>query len=394
MPLRGVAVVKRVGGWGVWLGVVALIAYLVVAPEHFHWDVRTYYAAADAVLSGTDPYRAGAAVEVGFVVNVLPFVYPPAIAVVLAPVALLPESVAIGVWLVVELAAVVAMVATWRRLIGPFPLDARLALLLLFGFDAALYTGIASGNVAVFEALALAVAFDGLLRDRPVRFAVLVVAAAAVKLVPIVYLPCLLVWGGPRRHRVLAWAVVAVAAIAVAQLVLAPAWCAEFWSAATALDERRWPNPTTLAFVRDVADRGFAIPPWPAYVVIVATVLAVTSWRVVRLRPAPRAIVPLLFVVAALVLPRFKNYTYVELLPAAIVCLRAVTRPARIALAALLGVVLPWSYLLVASPRICRSLETALPVSRDVWGYTALAGAFALWCIYLVRVLPRARTSH
>jgi hypothetical protein len=302
--------------------------------------------------------------------------------------------VAIAVWLVAELAAAVAMVATWRRLIGPFPVDARLALLLVLGFDAALYTAFASGNVAVFEALALAVAFEGLVRDRPVRFAVLVVAAAAVKVVPIVYLACLLVWGGPRRHRVLAWALAAAAAIALAQLVVAPAWCAEFWAAATALDERRWTNPTTLAAVRDFADRAFAIPVWPAYLAIAAAVLAVTGWRLARARPSPRVAAPLVFVVAALVLPRFKSYSYVELVPAAIVCLRALARPARLALAALLGAVLPWSYLLVASPGFCRSLEATLPVSRYVWGYTPLAGAFALWLVYLARVVGRGASAR
>jgi hypothetical protein len=389
--------------WPVAAAMAACVVYLVVAPQHFHWDFRIYQRAAATWLGGGDPYGGSYEVEIGFVTNKLPFVYPPAGLVLFAPFALLPEAVAVCAWLALELAAVVLLIRVWQRFVpirldvrdllpngsavegqrGVF--DGRHGLLLLFGFNAALYTALASGNVALFEALALYVAFDALLRERPGQFAALVVAAAAVKVLPVVFLGFLLVWGGPRRWRALAAAAVAVAVLAAITAAVAPAY---LHAASAQLDERRWNNPTVLAMLRDLADRtGLALPTTAIYALLAAAVLAVTGWRITKTRPEARTLVPLIFVVAALVLPRFKNYSYVELLPAAFVALRACRRAERFALAALLGVVLPWSYLLVASPAWCRALEGALPVSRYVWGYTALAGAFAVWGVYLTRVL-------
>ena len=356
----------------VWAVGAALVVYLVAAPEHFHWDFRVYDRAAHTWLGGGDAYAGGYPVEIGFVDNALPFVYPPIALLAFAPFTLLPEPLAILAWLAIEIAAAAALLATWRRFVVAFPIDARLGLLLLFGFNGALYTSLASGNIALLEALALYVAFDALLRERPARFAALVVAAAAFKILPLVFLPCLVVWGGPRRWRALIGAVLAACALAAITAAVAPAY---LHAAAAQLDERRWTNPTTLAALRDLADRtGLPIAPTAIYACLAAAVLAVTAARVRQVRPDPRTLVPLLFVVAALVLPRFKSYSYVELLPAAIVALRACHRGGRLSLAVLLGVVLPWSYLLVASPAWCRSLEHAIPVSRYVWGYTPLAG--------------------
>ncbi len=384
------AAADRGGRWARAL-VAALLAlavmYLIVAAQHFHWDFRVYYRAAATWVGGGDPYARGYPVEIGFVAGPLPFVYPPVALAAFAPLTLLPESAAVLVWLGLELGALIALVRTWRRF-APVPLDARRGLFLLFAFNGALYAALASGNVALFEALALFVGFDALLRDRPGRFAALVVATGALKVLPLLWLGALLVWGGPRRGRVLGLALGGVALLAALTAVLAPAYLE---AAAAQLDERRWTNPTTLAALRDLLERTeLALSPLAVYAVSAAAILAITAARIARLRPPARTLVPFLFVVAALVLPRFKNYSYVELLPAALVAIQACGRPARIALVALLCVVLPWSYLLVASPTWCQALEHALPVSRFVWGYTPLAGAFTLWLVYLARVLPAA----
>jgi alpha-1,2-mannosyltransferase len=380
----------RALGWVVAAVIAVAVVYLIVAPGAFHWDFRVYVRASDTWLHGGDPYAVGDDVTIGFVTAKLPFVYPPITLAAFAPFALLPEPVAIAAWLAIELAAAVLLVRVWRRFVpfAPSLLDARLALLLLFAFNAALYTALASGNVALLEALALYAGFDALLAQRPGRFAALVVAAAAFKVLPALFLAFLLVWGGPRRWRALAGALLALAVIAAITYALAPGY---LHAAAATLDERRWTNPTVLAMLRDLADRtGVALPAVAIWLASAAVMLAITSVRIARTRPPARMLVPLIFVVAALVLPRFKSYSYVELIPAAIVALRAVRGPARFALAVLLGAVLPWSYLLVASPAACRALEHALPVSRYVWGYVPLLAAFVVWMIYLAH-LPDAR---
>lgn len=370
------------------LVIAAALVYLVVGAEHFHWDFRIYHRAATKVVHGVDPYELGTFVDVGLVEGVpLPFVYPPVILVLFLPFTVMPEVPAAIVWLVLKLVATGALILVWRRFVA-FTVDWRLGLLLLLGFDAALYTDLASGNVAILEALALTLGFDALLRERPFTFAALVVAAGAIKLVPLVFLGALVFWGGPRRYRALAAAVAGAVAIAALHLVVAPTMSHEFWTAASSrIDERKWPNPTTLAFVRDLG------LPDAVYPVLALAVLAVTAHRLYVLRPPARAVVPLVFVVAALVLPRFKNYTYIELLPAAIACFHVLDRPRRMLLGALVGVTLPWTYLFVAVPAWNSALEHAIPVDRSVWGYAALYAAIALWLLYLVRVLPMARRS-
>jgi hypothetical protein len=69
----------------------------------------------------------------------------------------------------------------------------------IFGLNAAFFWDILSGNISLFEQTLIWVALACLLDRRPVVFAVLLVLAAQIKLVPVLFLALLLVYDAKPR---------------------------------------------------------------------------------------------------------------------------------------------------------------------------------------------------
>ncbi|HEY7358190.1 MAG TPA: glycosyltransferase family 87 protein [Ktedonobacterales bacterium] len=84
-------------------------------------DFRIYYAAAKVWLSGGDPYRLALLQHVDPTVSILGYVYPLWALVLIAPLTLLPLTQAAGVWLVLNIEALLAVVLLLGRTlhIGP-----------------------------------------------------------------------------------------------------------------------------------------------------------------------------------------------------------------------------------------------------------------------------------
>lgn len=143
-PVVSVLLVAAVAA--VWVGVVA---WLVDDPTRVGVDyVAAYHSAAHHVLDGVSPYPRphDASLDAGSA-----YVYPPTLAVAIAPLALLPQSVAVGLWvafLVAALALAIALcgVRDWRCF-------AAVALW------APAVSGIQTGNLSIVLALLAAAAW-------------------------------------------------------------------------------------------------------------------------------------------------------------------------------------------------------------------------------------------
>ncbi|REJ75088.1 MAG: DUF2029 domain-containing protein [Acidobacteria bacterium] len=379
-----------------------LVAVWQTASEPKQWDLGVYRGAARVVADRGDPYepsQLSAQIDQGSAH--LSFVYPPHVASALgaarraADAIGLPraEPLAEGIrvdatffgFLALKLAAAAVLLWIWSAL--PLASDAgitraqRLAVLLLVavaGFHETLLRDLYAGNISVFEQLALWLGFAALLAGAPVVAALSIAAAALVKGPLAVFLPLVLLPPGPGAgsatppwgRRSLAAALGALCAVALPLLGAATTTLdARGWrTRLAALDERGSSNPSTLSLARDLLGEplpggppsGWPLAVWMVLAAVVAAVSArqlVQRWRV-RGRPCLRLEdVLLLTCAASLVLPRFKNYSFLMLVPAATWALLRLGGASR------------WGLLLL--------LTVAL------WEYQALLAATVLWLLLL-----------
>jgi len=302
--------------------VLAALVYYASRGAHLQWDAKIYLAAARAARAGLDPYVLTHLTLAPGRPAALPFLYPP---VALSPfllLAQLPVPRALALWMTLHAALLVGLVVVWRRFFMPRVPWSALALVALFGSNAAALWDLRAGNVALVEALLLWTAFACFAAGRRRAFAALVVAASVFKLAPAVFLLLLLVPTARAKARPLlfAGALVGLCALVGGPFLIGPAAA---WRGFLANLPSGFPvgdaNPSAWAaiesgaraFVADAAWRERIVPlAWAAYAA--ALLAASAPW----LRGAWRAGDPVRWTMGATVLylllaPRPMAYGFV-----------------------------------------------------------------------------------
>ncbi|MEP0823291.1 MAG: DUF2029 domain-containing protein [Ignavibacterium sp.] len=314
-----------------------VLLFLALSPDQFQWDFKTYYYAADAFLQGQNPYsletlKALSGDQVQF-----RYVYPPLTLWAFVPFALLPAQSATAVFLVLKAIVAVILIRFWATRFLKEPRWPLFALFCLFGMNAALYTDFSAGNISVFEELVLWAAFWFFLRERYGMFCAFILIAASFKLTPLLFLALLWLSDHPRRHRLIALSTAVFAGSLVLTALVSPNL---FFSFLDNLDQpagRGIVNPSSLMFFTSGFERlgaltGMNLPsiiPILAYLAFVV-ILTVTALRTVRPHLAGRdpdtrmIVLFFLIVTSCLILPRFKDYSFILLiLPAYFVVFRS-----------------------------------------------------------------------
>jgi hypothetical protein len=201
--------------------IAAIVVMHVVAVARLQWDFHVYLRAVRIALRGWDPYSLSSAAQGGR--PLLPFVYPPITLAFFMPLALLPAKAAAAVWIALKAALLAGLIVTWWRFVPRAGL-VTVAVLGVFGWNAAALRDLEAGNMAIVEAALLWGAFACYVAGRRGPFAALVVVAACFKLAPAAYLLLLLVPAGdrPPRPAMLAAALVALAALVAGPYLIPP----------------------------------------------------------------------------------------------------------------------------------------------------------------------------
>ena len=163
------------------------------------WDLKTYLYAARAAVQGLNPYDPASLEAIAGRPVPFPWLYAPIALLPFLALSALPLHAALVLWIGLKIAALGIVVLCWRRDFVPEAPWTAVALVAVFGCDAAALADLRAGNLGIFEAALLALAFSAWLRGRARTFAAFVVAASLFKLVPILYLGLLLVPGHPAR---------------------------------------------------------------------------------------------------------------------------------------------------------------------------------------------------
>ena len=301
--------------------------WLIANSGSFLWDFKTYYAAGRAYLTGLDPYSLRDLSIVSSQTILFPYVYPPHTLIVAGLLAVPSYPVTVIFFLVVKVLALGALLLIWKK---HFLHDLATPLFVLFSFfafNAALVRDFETGNISVFEQLGLWFAFSLLLRDRWWGFAVILLVVGSVKLTPLLFLLLPLLLGGRRRAIVTASSAGAAVVLGAGVAVLSPRLFSGFMQNIHEPAGRGIVNPSLYqAFVdgQGFLERhaGIHLPGWLAVLVFCLSsfcILVLAGWGIRTLSRQGRANRKLLIVlfsciVYALLMPRFKDYSYLLLL--------------------------------------------------------------------------------
>ena len=309
------------------LDLIVLAAFLVAVAAGswmglFQWDTEVYFWAGRAWMNGADPYDLMLLTKMTGKLP-LPFVYPPTVLPFLGILSLLPLSLFHLVFFAAKVGALILLIRCWRRIVGEHA--GGLVWFAMLGFRGSLFSDLGAGNIAVFEALLVWLALEAWIEGRTERFAALIVLVGQPKLAPLALL-AMLTWRSPRHRRILAGSIAGLAALMGTLVAISPDAWSRFLSMAAAIDERGLNNQSQAAFWRDLLGVAIgSVASGKALIPYLLTSLAIglTTWTVGHRSAGGekenRRRAALLSVLAyALIVPRFKSYSYLLLAPAAV----------------------------------------------------------------------------
>ena len=373
---------------GVVVAVLALLAALVVGSAlPAGYDFRAYWLAGQHILSGA-PLYPGQDTILG-----LPdeFRYLPIVAVLFVPFALLPYSVALAIWTLLQVTTAAAVGIALIRQLPPLWRPWAAA---GYVFFLGLVLEVTLGNVNLIS-LGLALA-AWRFRDRAIPAGILLAAAVGLKFLPLTLLLFYVASG--RWRPVLTGAVIGTAALVVGALGL-PDRTAEYVRFAPRLLEQDWvyahinrPGPGELAGV-------FWSDWFPLALAVGAVLVAIAAGIAARRDPSDENAWHALTLATAGYLAPFGYFwtTFLILsLPLAAETLRrAAARPAAERVPIIVGVVISW---VLMEPQ---QVGTLVPILLHLVGVALL---FVLAIVMLMRPSPsttgvtlpstRARTSQ
>ena len=316
------------------------MSYRIFTNPGLQGDLRIYHAAATAWAEGRNPYEAGALTGAGGKTQVLPFVYPPVALPLLRPLLVFDYRTTYYAFFALKIAAVAALILLWQR--SFFPDDASRACLYLLcalAYGQTIKMDLRAGNISLFEQVLIWTAALAFLRRRPWVYAALIAAAALFKLMAAGLL-LLLVERDRRSRLALLAGAAGLALVYGLSAAVHPDLFAGFLRNAAALDDRGSVNPALLALIRDGLERlaGGMVPPHLDMILygLMALLIGLTSLTVVRRcgladdRECVDRESALFLVIFAytLISPRFKDYSYILLIPPSVYVVVTVLRSA------------------------------------------------------------------
>jgi Glycosyltransferase family 87 len=314
--------------------VVGLIAIVGVRWYAYQWDFHMFMGAARDFEAGRMPYRG-----VG-----LSFYHPPMLLHVYGLFAALPTWLALTLWYVLKLVALVSLFSLWNKHYVPIRYTAATIAFLLLAYDAAIYSDLVAGNLSVFEELLLWLAFVNLLKDRYWAFGLILLVASQVKLTPLFFAVLLVTVPAKPQWAWFFATIVGFFAVFSCNYWLHPDLFSEFFRVSALLDERGTQSASLLALVRDVLENLHILAADKskldelAYVAIAGIISLSSLWLLIKYRKAvkkldQRLLIGFACMLFAIVSPRLKSYTYILLIPPTLYLLQVIEWRRQVALA-------------------------------------------------------------
>lgn len=363
----------------------------------YQLDLKTYYYAGKAFASGLNPYDVNVLSELaGDPVN-HPFVYPPATLLLFRHLANQDFVTTYYLYLAIKGIALAMLMYLWKRRFLP-AMDAYFVLFCIVAFNAAIYIDLRTGNISILEQLLIWTALIFLTR-KPLLFMLIILIVASFKISPILFLGMLLLYGGSKKNIYFVVATLLFLIMHLGSFYLNPDLYTNFVSALAELDERGVFNPSTYALVTHLfewlgARTGTVFPEYVergVYLFVAASIgiVAWRSWLILRSEFSHKSDlvgIYLALLTYALVLPRFKPYSYILVLVPCYYILSRVrghhyfSTPIRLLRehsALFVMALISSAYAIVFRQNI---------YPNSFIGYSPLIATFIVWCLYILTI--------
>lgn len=161
----------------------------------FGYDGLVYLAAARAIAAGQSPYSPLTPYLPEAPVQILPYLYPPVLAIILTPLALVPYTIALNIWMMLVAMASLALIPLLRQWVG-WPIAIAGVLLFVPVYDAGWH-----GQINAFLAVVLTLSARAALRNDQAISGRWLALGALLKLTPGISLLVLAARGHWRAFR-------------------------------------------------------------------------------------------------------------------------------------------------------------------------------------------------
>ncbi len=308
-----------------WILAVVFVAYVGItvydiATKSRQHDFATYYFAAKAYGQGSNPYDLDVLSSLAKREIQFPFLYPPISLRFFSVLSFVEYEVAYNVFLFLKVLALAGIVILWGKYFCDT--DGERTLMLLFStlaFDQTVLRDLTTGNISLFEQVFFWLAFLFLLKDRFTLFAVFIFVAALFKpLALLMLLPLALVL---KKNVTKPFLLVTLLFGLVHGLsaLLGPDLVREFLYRAHLPHDGLVSNPSSLEIMRITANlypQLQSIFGPSTYVIMYAVFVTIILGMSVLILPRldVKTGIMCALLVYALIVPRFKNYSYILLI--------------------------------------------------------------------------------
>jgi hypothetical protein len=324
-------VLKRLVVGLLFLYCISLIVYISNHSDQLQWDFEVYYYAAKAYAAGLNPYDVKTVSEVAQTPRILhlnlKFVYLPVTLLFFRLFLLVDYNTAFHLFLVLKCILLIGLVYLWRKEFLKGEKDLLFYFFCLLAFNGAIYLDMRAGNISILEQFLIWVAFYFFLRRRVVLFCLFILVAAIFKVTPLLFL--FLLWFSKERKKYI-YAIgsfILFLAIQLMSYMTSPHLLVNFVHNACGLPDYGIKNPSTFTLVRHLlhllSDKtGIVMTPkieLAVFFAIIAVIIFVArraymALGSVRVKDKERIVLFLACLVYALILPRFKDYSYILLI--------------------------------------------------------------------------------
>jgi hypothetical protein len=310
-----------------------VVVHLARNPDVFQWDFRTCYFAAKAHALGLNPYDIQNLGEISPVEISIPYHYQPLVLYLFYPFLLMRYSVACQAFLFINIIIIIYLFYSWRYYFINYSNIVTYCLFIMIAFNNTIYRSLAAGNISLFEQFIVWTALVFLVHRRRFLFCLSIVLAAIFKFQLILFLGLLFLSEGKKPALIqFGLSSLGFAVIVGVPCLSAPNLFPHFLTAAqdAAVGEIGDINPSTLAIIIDFLNRFSKLINFPRpsiiakgiYLSVVTSILIISRRALIALKSlddVEKKKLSLLFacMVYSLIVPLFKDYTFILLLPPA-----------------------------------------------------------------------------
>jgi hypothetical protein len=360
--------------------------------KRFQWDFKTHYCAARVSEMGLNfydqPYlRHFCSPDVQQYYS-----YTPLSIWFFRFFALFDYPTAYLIFFILKLVVLAGLLFLWKKIFLEEEGDLGFFVFALLAFNSALYVDLLAGNISLLEQLGLWLGFFFLLRRKLFLFGLCVVVIANFKVVPLAFLILLLFLGGKKKLlHFFGWLAGFVALQAVS-FAASPFLFKQFLRVFFSMlhETHSILNPSTFVWVENLLRSYYpkvvgSAPPsvviFTVFIMLAALIIWLTGRALSRLKRQRgidtdkiKIIIFICCLAYALLMPRFKDYSYVLLLVPAYFALKKFSVG--------LGRVFLFALIILSVPETV-NLPGFQEIFKYVWGYSPLWAAVVVWVLYL-----------